>query len=152
MSDQQNGSAAGVGDVEERLVSVAYPQTLDEFRKFFEQGYQCATTAEQRAAWGLEPVEDVEVLTREQALRVLFAEPGDPILDELDEESYPDPYWALGEDNAPDAAAMKRIAGRIAAREGRLDATVTVRDPRRPAAGSGDAPAGGVREVAAAPA
>lgn len=142
---QENGSGVGA-DLEKRIVSVAYPLTLEEFREYYEQGYQVATTAEQRAAWGLEPVDDLSVLSHEQALRVLFAEPGDPILDELDDECHVDENWELGEDNAPDAGAIARM---VAERERRLDAVLTVRDPLRPAARSaagGEAP----REVAAA--
>ena len=139
---QGNGSVGA--DVENRVVSVAYPLTLEEFRMYYEQGYQVATTAEQRAAWGLEPVDSLSVLSHEQALRVLFAEPGDPSLDELDEECHVDENWELGEDNAPDADGIARIA----ARERRLDAVLTVRDPlRADAAGSGG---GEPREVAAA--
>lgn len=142
---QGNGLVVGA-EIENRVVSVAYPLTLEEFRTYYAQGYQVATTAEQRAEWGLEPVDSLSVLSHEQALRVLFAEPGDPILDELDEECRVDENWELGEDNAPDAEGIARIAGR----ERRLDAVLTVRDPLRPeAAGSaagGDEP----REVAAA--
>ena len=142
---QENGSLVGE-DIEKRLVSLAYPRNLEEFRQFYDQGYQVATTAEQRVAWGLEPFESLSVLSHEQALRVLFAEPGDPILDEVDEESHVDENWELGEDNAPDAEGIARIAGR----ERRLDAVLTVRDPLRPE-GAGSA-AGGAepREVAAA--
>ena len=75
---QGNGSVGGA-DVESRVVSVAYPLTFAEFQTYYDQGYQVATTAEQRAAWGLDPVENLSVLSHEQALRVLFAEPGDPI-------------------------------------------------------------------------
>ena len=143
---QGNGSLGGA-DIENRVVSVAYPLTIEEFRTYYEQGYQVATTAEQRAAWGLEPVDSLSVLSHEQALRVLFAEPGDPILDELDEECHVDENWELGEDNAPDAEGIARIAGR----ERRLDAVLTVRDPLRPeAAGGSGAGDDGPREVAAA--
>ena len=146
---QENGSLVGE-DIEKRLVSLAYPRNLEEFRQFYDQGYQVATTAEQRVAWGLEPFESLSVLSHEQALRVLFAEPGDPILDELDEECYADENWELGEHNTPDA---ERIAAMAAERERRLDTVVTVRDPRRPAAaGSGGGGEDGPREVAAAPA
>ena len=146
---EENGSGVG-RDLEQRIVSVAYPLTLEEFRQYYEQGYQVAMTAEQRAEWGLEPVESLSVLSHEQALRVLFAEPGDPILDELDEECHVDEHWELGDANAPDAEGIARVAAGRLERERRLDATLTVRDPRRPAAaGSGGE---GSREVAAAPA
>ena len=143
---QGNGSLGG-GDVENRVVSVAYPLTLEEFWMYYEQGYQVAATPEQRAEWGLDPVETLPVLSHEQALRVLFAEPGDPILDELDDECHVDEHWALGEGNAPDADGIGSL---VAARERRLGVSLTVRDPlRSPAAG----PAGSddpSREVAAA--
>jgi len=143
---QGNGSLGGA-DIENRVVSVAYPLTLEEFRTYYEQGYQVATTAEQRAAWGLDPVDSLSVLSHEQALRVLFAEPGDPILDELDDECHVDESWELGEDNVPDAEGIARIAGR----ERRLDAVLTVRDPLRPDASGGSGAGGdGPREVAAA--
>ena len=74
---QGNGSLGGA-DVENRVVSVAYPLTIEEFRTYYDQGYQVATTAEQRAAWGLDPVDSLSVLSHEQALRVLFAEPPHP--------------------------------------------------------------------------
>jgi len=142
---QGNGSLGGA-DVENRVVSVAYPLTIEEFRTYYEQGYQVATTAEQRAAWGLDPVDSLSVLSHEQALRVLFAEPGDPILDELDDECHVDENWQLGEHNAPDAEGIARIA----ARERRLDTILTVRDPLRPEAGGAGAGGDGPREVAAA--
>lgn len=128
---QENGSGSVV-DLEKRVVSVAYPLTLEEFRQYYEQGYQVAATAEQRAEWGLEPVENLSVLSHEQALRVLFAEPGDPILDELDDECYTDENWELTEGNAPDPEGIARLA----ARERRLDTVLTVRDPLRQGAGS----------------
>ncbi len=144
---QENGSGVG-RDLEKRIVSVAYPMSLEEFREYYDQGYQVATTAEQRAAWGLEPHESLSVLSHEQALRVLFAEPGDPILDEIDDECYVDENWQLGEHNAPDPEGLARLA----AEERRLDTVLTVRDVRRsaaarPGAGAGE---GEPREVAAA--
>ncbi|MYH32139.1 MAG: hypothetical protein F4137_25580 [Acidobacteria bacterium] len=142
---QENGSGVGA-DLEKRIVSVAYPLTLDEFREYYNQGYQVATTAEQRAEWGLDPVEDLSVLSHEQALRVLFAEPGDPILDEVDDECYVDDNWELGEDNAPDPEGIARIASR----ERRLDTVLTVRDPLRQQAAGEAAGDESPREVAAA--
>ncbi len=147
MVDQHEGN--GAADLEQRMVTLAYPRNFAEFREFFDQGYQVATTPEQRIAWGLQPADDVRVLSQEQALRVLFAEPGDPILDELDEECYSDPNWDAAMAKAPDDAAMERIAER----ERRLDTTITVREMRRssePAGGGGLDPEGEVRGVAAA--
>ena len=141
---QGNGSLGS--DVENRVVSVAYPLTLEEFRMYYEQGYQVATTAEQRAEWGLAQVESLSVLSHEQALRVLFAEPGDPILDELDEECHVDENWELGDGNAPNAEAIARMASR----ERRLDAVLTVRDPLRPDAARSSPGGDSSREVAAA--
>ena len=142
---QENGSGVG-RDLERRVVSVAYPMTLEEFREYYEQGYQVATTAEQRAAWGLESHDSLSVMSHEQALRVLFAEPGDPILDELDDECHVDENWRLGDHNAPDPEGLARLA----AQERRLDTVVTVRDPRRSDPVGSGAEGGEPREVAAA--
>ncbi len=142
---QENGSGVG-RDLEKRIVSVAYPMSLKEFREYYDQGYQVATTAEQRAAWGLEPHESLSVMSHEQALRVLFAEPGDPILDELDDECHVDENWKLGEDNAPDPEGLARLA----AEERRLDTVLTVRDQRRSDPVGSGAGGGEPREVAAA--
>ena len=147
MVDQHEGT--GAADLEQRMVTVAYPRSFEEFREFFDQGYQVATTAEQRIAWDLQPVDDLRVLSQEQALRVLFAEPGDPILDELDEECYPDPNWDPAAAKAPDEEAMERIAER----ELRLDTAITMREMRRsamPPGGGGPDPQGEVRDVGAA--
>ncbi|MDE2907084.1 MAG: hypothetical protein OXQ28_13500 [Acidobacteriota bacterium] len=147
---QENGSGIGE-DMAERIVSVAYPLTFEEFQRYYEQGYQVATTAEQRVEWGLEAHENLSVLSHEQALRVLFAEPGDPILDEVDEECYPDENWVLGEENAPNPEAIARMAAeRERSLERRLDTVVTVRDPRRPQPAGSGADGGESREVAAA--
>lgn len=135
-------------DIEQRMVTLVYPLTFEEFRQYFDQGYQCATTREQRIEWSLEPLDDLRVLSQEEALRVLFAEPGDPILDEFDDECSPDPNWELTEANAPDAEAMRRIA----AAERRVETTVTVRDQRREAGGAGDGGDAEAPQVAAAPA
>ena len=147
MVDQHEGN--GAADLEQRMVTLAYPRSFEEFREFFDQGYQVATTAEQRIAWGLQPVGDLRVLSQEQALRVLFAEPGDPILDELDEECYPDPNWDGAVAKAPDEAAMQGIVER----ERRLDTAITVREMRRsslPPGGGGSASEGEIPEAAAA--
>ena len=140
--------STGVADIEQRMVTLVYPLTFEEFRQYFDQGYQCATTREQRIEWSLEPVDDLRVLSQEEALRVLFAEPGDPILDEFDDECSPDPNWELTEANAPDADAM----GRIAAAERRVETTITVRDSRREADGAGDGGDAEAPQDAAAPA
>ena len=147
MVDQHEGN--GAADLEQRMVTVAYPRTFAEFREFFDQGYQVAATPEQRIAWGLQPVDDVPVLSQEQALRVLFAEPGDPILDELDEECYPDSNWDAAVAKAPDEVAMQGIVER----ERRLDTAITVREMRRsslPSGGGGSASEGEIPEAAAA--
>ena len=80
----------------QRVVIVMYPSTFEEFQEAVAAGYQVSTTPEQRAEWGLVAADQLPSLDPEEAIELLFAEPGDPILDAYDPEMEPSPWGADG--------------------------------------------------------
>ena len=81
-------------DFSERLISVMYPSNFKEYQEALAAGYQVATTPQQRIDWGLKSFDDLAVLQPDEAIAVLFAEPGDPALAQYDLElaENPDNY------------------------------------------------------------
>lgn len=78
-------------EMHDRMVSVMFPQTYDEYRDALEAGHQVATTDDQRKAWGLQPFGHLPVITPDEAIALLFAAPGDPGLALYDEGVAPNP-------------------------------------------------------------
>ena len=74
-----------------RMVSVMFPQTYDEYRDALEAGYQVATTEDQRKGWGLQPFDHLPVISPQEAIALLFAEPSDPALEAYDSGLAPNP-------------------------------------------------------------
>ena len=74
---------------EHRLISVVFPLTREEYDAAMASAYQVATTEQQRRDWGLPPTPDLPEMSTEQAMKLLFAQPGDPALDEFDTELGP---------------------------------------------------------------
>ena len=60
------------------------PKNCQEYRQALSHGCQVVTTDAQRRQWGVEPHERLPVLSPDQATRILFADPGDPVLDPFD--------------------------------------------------------------------
>ena len=81
-------------DYSDRLISVMYPGNFKEYQDALAAGYQVATTPQQRLDWGLKAFDDLAVLKPEEAIAVLFAEPGDAALAQYDLElaDNPDNY------------------------------------------------------------
>lgn len=109
----------------QRVVIVMYPTTFEEFQEAVAAGYQVSTTPEQRVQWGLSPADQLPVLDPDQAIELLFAEPGDPILDTFDTEMSPPPW-------GPDGA-MRKLVDEYQARQAKAGApdgdTVEARIP-----------------------
>ena len=72
-----------------REVKVVYPASYQEYQQALSAGFQVATTADQRREWGVDPHEALPVLSTDDAMRILFADPGDPVLDQLDPSLVP---------------------------------------------------------------
>ena len=121
-------------DLEGRMVSVMFPQTFDEYRDALEAGHQVATTHDQRKAWGLQPFDHLPVISPDEAIALLFAEPADPALAVYDSGLAPNP------DNYDDEG---NFVGVEEAGESLVDMKLTVdrRAAGQRAAGSGG-PAG----------
>lgn len=135
---------------ESRMVTVLFPATREEYDQGMASGYQVATTDRQRREWGLEPTEDLPLLTPERFMSLLFAEPGDPALDEFDKDIDSE---SDEEREAREAQEHQEYLERHQG-EAKLDATVTV-DPgaRLRRRGAGDVPpSGGASGTASAPA
>ena len=66
-----------------RLVSIVLPETFEEWRESVAAGYAVATTAEQRAQWGLEPAQDIPNLPQSEIVELVFLAPDDEALDEI---------------------------------------------------------------------
>ena len=60
-----------------RVLSVCYPKDFREYTEALAKGYQVATNDEQRAAWGLESFPDLPVISHDEAMALLFADPAD---------------------------------------------------------------------------
>jgi len=78
-------------EMHDRMVSVMFPQTFDEYRDALEAGHQVATTHDQRKAWGLQPFDHLPVISPDEAIALLFAEPSDPALAVYDTGLAPNP-------------------------------------------------------------
>ena len=120
-------------ELSKRLVSVMFPQTFEEYRDALEAGYQVATTQDQRKAWGLQPFGHLPVISPQEAIALLFAEPSDPFLA---------PYDQCLEENPDNLDEEGNFVGMEDVDESLLDLQLTVR-PRRAADRAG-APVAGV--------
>ena len=112
-----------------RVVSVLYPQNLQEYTDAIASGYQVATTPEQRKAWGLRPFADLPVLSPDEAIALLFANPVGPGSEEHDQELLDNP------DNYDDDG---KYVGEPSPDECRIDMALTVSRGHRGGAADGD--------------
>ena len=70
--------------------------------------YQVATTDKQRRDWGLEEISNLPVLSADEAISLLFADPGDPVFDDLDPDMTP---ISADEGGVDDLAEVRGAAG-----------------------------------------